>query len=227
MALLARRWCCCRSTCRSSTSSRSSASSATATGSASPPRPSIFAIAALGLNLLTGVAGQVSLGPRVLHGRRRLRCCVPRRRGGLGHVGPRPADLDLAAGRRDHRRADRAHHRARRRPSARPLPRHRHRRAWCSSASTCPGCCRRSPGQPEVGRNFPPLEFTWWKEEQPVISFNTDGHWLWFDITGNQKTYLFCLALLGDRRAGRQEPRSGPAPAAPCRRSATATSPPR
>ena len=32
------RWCCCRSTCRSSTSSRSSASSATPTGSASPPR---------------------------------------------------------------------------------------------------------------------------------------------------------------------------------------------
>ena len=52
-------------------------------------------------------------------------------------------------------------------------------------------------GQPEVGRNFPPLEFKWWKEEEPVISFADDGHWLWFDVTGNQKTYLFCLALLG------------------------------
>ena len=52
-------------------------------------------------------------------------------------------------------------------------------------------------GQPEVGRNFPPLEFKWWKEEEPVISFADDGHWLWFDVTDNQKTYLFCLALLG------------------------------
>jgi branched-chain amino acid transport system permease protein len=52
-------------------------------------------------------------------------------------------------------------------------------------------------GPPEIGRNFPPLEFSWWKEEEPVISFSEDGHWLWFDISDNQKTYLFCLALLG------------------------------
>jgi branched-chain amino acid transport system permease protein len=51
-------------------------------------------------------------------------------------------------------------------------------------------------GQSEVGRNFPPLEFTWWKEEEPVISFTDDGHWLWFDVTGEQKSYLFTLALL-------------------------------
>jgi branched-chain amino acid transport system permease protein len=51
-------------------------------------------------------------------------------------------------------------------------------------------------GQSEVGRNFPPLEFTWWKEEEPFVSFTDDGHWLWFDITGEQKTYLFALALL-------------------------------
>ena len=52
-------------------------------------------------------------------------------------------------------------------------------------------------GQSEVGRNFPPLEFKWWKEEEPVISFADDGHWLWFDVTGEQKSYLFALALLG------------------------------
>jgi branched-chain amino acid transport system permease protein len=51
-------------------------------------------------------------------------------------------------------------------------------------------------GQPEIGRNWPPLEFKWWKEEDPVISFADDGHWLWFDISGNAKTYLFCLAFL-------------------------------
>ena len=51
-------------------------------------------------------------------------------------------------------------------------------------------------GQSEVGRNFPPLEFKWWKEEDPVISFTDDGQWLWFDVTGEQKSYLFALALL-------------------------------
>ncbi len=49
-------------------------------------------------------------------------------------------------------------------------------------------------GGAEVGRDFPPMEFTWWKGE-PVIDFTTDGHWLWFDISGNAKTYLFCLAF--------------------------------
>jgi branched-chain amino acid transport system permease protein len=52
-------------------------------------------------------------------------------------------------------------------------------------------------GQSEVGRNFPPLEFRWWKEEDPVISFDDDGHWLWFDVSGGQKSYLFALVLLG------------------------------
>ena len=52
-------------------------------------------------------------------------------------------------------------------------------------------------GQSEVGRNFPPLEFSWWKEGEPVISFADDGHWLWFDATGEQKSYLFTLVLLG------------------------------
>ncbi len=52
-------------------------------------------------------------------------------------------------------------------------------------------------GQPEIGRNFPNLEFRWWKEAEPALSFTDDGHWLWFDIGGNAKTYLFCLALLG------------------------------
>lgn len=53
-------------------------------------------------------------------------------------------------------------------------------------------------GQPEIGRNFPELDFRWWKGEgKPVISFAEDGHWLWFDISGNAKTYLFCLVMLG------------------------------
>ncbi|MGD9701308.1 MAG: branched-chain amino acid ABC transporter permease [Acidimicrobiia bacterium] len=51
-------------------------------------------------------------------------------------------------------------------------------------------------GGAEVGRTFPDISFRWWKEEQPVISFSSDGHWLWFDVTKNQKTYLFTLVVL-------------------------------
>jgi len=52
-------------------------------------------------------------------------------------------------------------------------------------------------GQAEVGRDFPKLEFRWWRGDKAVISFDDDGHWLWFDVTDGQKTYLFVLALLG------------------------------
>jgi branched-chain amino acid transport system permease protein len=51
-------------------------------------------------------------------------------------------------------------------------------------------------GGAEIGREFPPMEFRWWKEEEPVIDFTSDGHWLWFDVSGNAKTYLFCLMIL-------------------------------
>jgi len=52
-------------------------------------------------------------------------------------------------------------------------------------------------GQSEVGRNFPPLELKWWKEENPVIDFDNGGHWFGFlDITGGAASYLFALALL-------------------------------
>ena len=51
-------------------------------------------------------------------------------------------------------------------------------------------------GGAEVGRDFPPLELKLWKEDEPIIDFSSNGHWLWFDISGNAKTYLFCLALL-------------------------------
>jgi branched-chain amino acid transport system permease protein len=51
-------------------------------------------------------------------------------------------------------------------------------------------------GGAEVGREFPPLELKLWKESDPIIDFSSDGHWLWFDISANAKTYLFCLTLL-------------------------------
>jgi len=52
-------------------------------------------------------------------------------------------------------------------------------------------------GPAEVGRDFPRMELRFWKEDEPFISFDADGRWLWFDIGGNAKTYLFVLAMLG------------------------------
>lgn len=51
-------------------------------------------------------------------------------------------------------------------------------------------------GQAEIGRNFPPLELSLWRGHVPFLSLEDDGHWLWFDITSAQKTYLFMLVVL-------------------------------
>ena len=51
-------------------------------------------------------------------------------------------------------------------------------------------------GPSETGRGWPSLDLRLWKEETPLVSFSDDGHWLWFDISGAQKTYLVCLLLL-------------------------------
>ena len=148
--------------------------------------------------------------PRLLHGRRRVRRRRPRRRAGQQPVGPRAADVDLAARRR--------HHAPRWSASSSPRPRSgcagstsaSSPSAWCSSASTCRRLFPEISGPAEVGRDFPPLEFKWWKEEEPVISFADDGHWLWFDITGNAEDVPVLPRAAGRRRAGRQEPHPHP-----------------
>ena len=191
-----RRWPCCScSTCRSSTRSPSSASSATTTGSGSPPRPSSSSIAALGLNLLTGVAGQVSLGHAFFLG---VGAYTAAYLGGepgsntWGHELPMwiwlpgagicAAIIGLLVA-----------------PAAVRV------RGLYLAIITVGlvfigiHLSRLFPeisGPAEVGRNFPPLELKVWKEDEPVISFTEDGHWLWFDIGGNAKTYLFCLAVM-------------------------------
>ena len=50
-------------------------------------------------------------------------------------------------------------------------------------------------GGAEVGRSSEP-RVALVKEEQAFIDFDSDGHWLWFDISKNVKTYLLCLAIL-------------------------------
>jgi branched-chain amino acid transport system permease protein len=159
-------------------------------------RAVIFAIAALGLNVLTGVAGQISLGHAFFMGAGAYAAVVLG-----GQSGPTVWGLGL--------------------PMWIWLP-----GAGITAALVgviiAPAAVRvrglylgivtvglvflgihlsrvfpEISGPSEVGRTFPPLEWKWWKEETPVISFAEDGHWLWFDITGQQKSYLFCLVLLG------------------------------
>ena len=47
-----------------------------------------------------------------------------------------------------------------------------------------------------LGRKWPRLEFRLWKEESPLVDFSRDGHWFWFDINNNEKTYLLLLAIV-------------------------------
>ena len=171
----------------------------------------IFAIAALGPEPAHRRRRPGLARSRLLHGHRRLRRRLPRRRGGRrdtwGHELPMWIWLPGAGITR----------RARSASSSPPPPSAcagstsaSSPSGWCSSASTCRACCPRSPGRPRSGETSRRSSSSWWKEEEPVISFAEDGHWLWFDISGNAKTYLFCLALLGFVRARRQEPRPHP-----------------
>ena len=50
-------------------------------------------------------------------------------------------------------------------------------------------------GAPAYGREFPKLDVRLWKEEKPLVDVSSDGHWLWFDVTDLQKLYLFLLVL--------------------------------
>jgi branched-chain amino acid transport system permease protein len=50
-------------------------------------------------------------------------------------------------------------------------------------------------GGSQSGRGFPPLELRLWKEEEPVVSFVTDGPWFGYLLSGEAKTFYFLLAL--------------------------------
>jgi len=50
-------------------------------------------------------------------------------------------------------------------------------------------------GGAEVGRTFPPLEIRLWKEEQPLLSFDTDSAWFGVDLTSEAKTFYLMLVL--------------------------------
>ena len=51
-------------------------------------------------------------------------------------------------------------------------------------------------GPAGLGRKWPTFDIRLWKEEQPLVDMTSGGRWLWFDLTRNAKTYLFLLALV-------------------------------
>jgi branched-chain amino acid transport system permease protein len=55
---------------------------------------------------------------------------------------------------------------------------------------------RHVAGDPGLGRSFPNFDIRLWKEETPLVDVSTGGHWLWFDVTDSQKQYLFLAVLV-------------------------------
>ncbi|MDW3215435.1 MAG: branched-chain amino acid ABC transporter permease [Ilumatobacteraceae bacterium] len=55
---------------------------------------------------------------------------------------------------------------------------------------------KKLAGDPGLGRDFPTYDIRLWKEETPLVSIDDDGTWFGFlDVTDNQKTYLFLAVL--------------------------------
>ena len=54
---------------------------------------------------------------------------------------------------------------------------------------------RKIAGPPALGREFQELDIRLWKEKEPLINVGGDGRWLWFDVSDGQKRYLFLLVL--------------------------------
>jgi branched-chain amino acid transport system permease protein len=51
-------------------------------------------------------------------------------------------------------------------------------------------------GSPGVGREWPKLDLRLWKETQPLLDLTNSGRWFGVDVTGNQKQVLVLLVLV-------------------------------
>lgn len=54
---------------------------------------------------------------------------------------------------------------------------------------------RKVAGAPEVGRSFQELDIRVWKEEEPLITMRKDSDWLWFEATEEMKRYWLYLII--------------------------------
>ncbi|MGA7228897.1 MAG: branched-chain amino acid ABC transporter permease [Acidimicrobiia bacterium] len=50
-------------------------------------------------------------------------------------------------------------------------------------------------GGSQSGRNFPPLELKLWKETTPLVDFQSDGSWFGIELSGAAKTFYLMLFL--------------------------------
>ncbi len=50
-------------------------------------------------------------------------------------------------------------------------------------------------GGAEVGRTFPPLQLRLWKEEAPLVDFSVDGEWFGVALSAEGKSFYFFLAI--------------------------------
>lgn len=55
---------------------------------------------------------------------------------------------------------------------------------------------RKLAGDPGLGRDFPPYDIQLWREEPPLVSVSDDGTWFGFvEVSDSQKRYLFLAVL--------------------------------
>lgn len=154
----------------------------------------IFSIGALGLNILTGLAGQVSLGHAFFMGLGAYTAAwlgaVPGPLAGLGlpmwiwlpAAGIVPALIGVAVG-----------------PTAvrvRGLY-----LAFVTLGLVFVGQYvfrnwNWLTGGSQAGRDYPDFELRVWKEEEPLIDFASDGPWFGIELSSEAKTYFLLLALV-------------------------------
>lgn len=51
-------------------------------------------------------------------------------------------------------------------------------------------------GSPGIGRDWPDLEFRFWKEEDPFLDLTSGGQWFGIDLSSTQKQVFFLMALV-------------------------------
>ena len=51
-------------------------------------------------------------------------------------------------------------------------------------------------GGSQSGRTFPRLQFRFWKEEQPLVDFSRKGTWFGIELSNEAKTYILLLGLV-------------------------------
>lgn len=55
---------------------------------------------------------------------------------------------------------------------------------------------KKLAGDPGLGRDFPPYDIQLWREDPPLVSIDDEGTWFGFlEVSDNQKRYLFLVVL--------------------------------